>query len=82
MLTPLGPLFAQGRSSGSPTETFFGTVPRRPDRLGTGALILAAGQRLERSETTQGGLMSDVRGLVPLANSVPFTAALGALTKD
>jgi hypothetical protein len=82
MLTPLGPQFGQARSSGSPTETFFGTPAA--DQINS-ARAFSSGLMdsvWNDREMTQGEIRSGVRAFVPLANWVPFTAALGALIED
>lgn len=82
MLTPIGPQFGQARSSGSPTETFFGTPAA--DQINS-ARAFSSGLMdsvWNDREMTQGEIRSGVRAFVPLANWVPFTAALGALIED
>ncbi len=82
MLTPIGPQFGQARSSGSPTETFFGTPAA--DQINS-ARAFSSGLMdsvWNDREMTQGEIRSGVRAFIPLANWVPFTAALGALIED
>ncbi len=82
MLTPIGPQFGQARSSGSPTETFFGTPAA--DQINS-ARAFSSGLMdsvWNDREMIQGEIRSGVRAFVPLANWVPFTAALGALIED
>jgi hypothetical protein len=82
LFTPAGPQFGNARSSGSPTDSFFGSPA--VDQLTSAARFArgAIGSVMDGEEMTQSEIKSGVRALPLPGNWVPFTAALGALIKD
>lgn len=80
--TAAGPQFGQARASGSAHEALLGTPV--VDQVDSIKQFVRGAQRsfLDDREMSQNEIKAGVRGLVPMGNFLPFTAALGALIQD